>query len=82
MFSKPFPNLPLMAVLLTYHCEVSLPLLGVEGRAALGDLAHVAARRVEVDLLQHDLVHAHLQELEDMKEDQSQVKNNSARGLD
>ena len=71
-----------MAVLLTYHCEVSLPLLGVEGRAALGDLAHVAARRVEVDLLQHHLVHAHLQELEEKKEDQSQVKNNSARGLD
>ena len=67
---------------LTYHCEVPLPLLGVEGRAALRDLALVPARRVEVDLLQHDLVHAHLQELEEKKEDQSQVKNNSARGLD
>ena len=53
------------ALSLTYHCEVPLPLLGVEGRAALRDLALVPARRVEVDVLQHDLVHAHLQELEE-----------------
>ena len=59
-----------MTALLTYHCEVSLPLLGVEGRAALGDLAHVAARGVEVDLLQHDLVHAHLQELKERRKDE------------
>ena len=45
---------------LTYHCEVPLPLLGVEGRAALRDLALVAARRVEVHLLQHHLVHPDL----------------------
>ena len=53
---------------LTYHCEVSLPLLGVEGRAALRDLALVAARRVEVHLLQHHLVHPDLQQLEEREE--------------
>ena len=49
--------------ILTYHCKVPLPLLGVEGWAALRDLALVAARRVEVHLLQHHLVHPDLQQL-------------------
>ena len=48
---------------LTYHCEVLLPLLGVERRLALGDLAHVAAGGVQGYVLQHQLVHAHLQQL-------------------
>lgn len=55
--------------ILTYDCEVPLFLLGVEGRLALGDLAHVQPGGVQRHLLQDQLVHPHLQELKEKEEE-------------